>query len=107
MNNRSEIFKNFQEKKDPQVLVIQPQAASHGLTLTAANVIIWYSPVTSVETYLQANARINRPGQKNPMTVVHIAGSEVEAKLYKMLQNNITNHEKIIDLYRKEIEDIA
>jgi hypothetical protein len=39
--------------------------------------------------------------------VVHIAGSEVEAKLYKMLQNNITNHEKIIDLYRKEIEDIA
>ena len=63
--------------------------------------------MTSVETYLQANARINRPGQKNPMTVVHISGSDVENKLYKMLQNNITNHEKIIDLYRKEIEDIA
>jgi len=54
-----------------------------------------------VETYLQANARINRPGQHNPMTVVHIRGSDVEAKLYHMLQNNITNHEKIIDLYRQ------
>jgi hypothetical protein len=85
------------------VLILQPQAASHGLTLTAANTIIWYAPVTSVETYLQANARINRPGQHNPMTIVHIQGSEVEAKLYGMLQNNITNHSKIIDLYRNEL----
>jgi len=58
-----------------------------------------------VETYLQANARINRPGQKHPMTVVHIEGSPVEARLYKMLQGNISNHHKIIDLYRKEISE--
>lgn len=103
LNKRSEIIKDFQEKPDPRVLVIQPQAASHGLTLTAANTIIWYAPVTSVETYLQANARIDRPGQHNPMTVVHIEGSEVERKLYTMLQNNITNHSKIIDLYRQEL----
>jgi len=103
LNKRSEIIKDFQEKSDPRVLVIQPQAASHGLTLTAANTIIWYAPVTSVETYLQANARIDRPGQHNPMTVVHIEGSEVERKLYTMLQNNITNHSKIIDLYRQEL----
>jgi hypothetical protein len=36
-----------------------------------------------------------------------IRGSEVEAKLYKMLSSNIDNHTKIIDLYRQEIEDIA
>jgi len=87
------------------VLIIQPQAASHGLTLTEANTIIWYAPVTSVETYLQANARIDRPGQKNTMTIVHIEGSEVERRLYKMLQGNINNHEKIIDLYRQELGD--
>ena len=103
VNRRSDIVKRFQEQPDPHVLIIQPQAASHGLTLTAANTIIWYAPVTSVETYLQANARINRPGQKNAMTIVHIKGSEVEARLYDMLQNNITNHSKIIDLYRQEI----
>ena len=107
VNKRHDIIKDFQETKNIRVLIIQPQAASHGLTLTAANVIIWYAPVTSVETYLQANARIDRPGQKNPMTIVHIKGSEVEAKLYSMLSNNINNHTKIIDLYRKEIEDIA
>lgn len=103
VNRRSELVKQFQEATDPHVLIIQPQAASHGLTLTAADTIIWYAPVTSVETYLQANARINRPGQKNAMTIVHIKGSEVENKLYYMLQNNIINHEKIVDLYRKEV----
>jgi len=104
VNRRSEIVQRFQTHKDPHVLIIQPQAASHGLTLTAADTIIWYAPVTSVETYLQANARINRPGQKNAMTVVHIRGSEVEERLYRMLQNNIENHEKIIDLYRQELD---
>ena len=105
VNKRAELVKQFQEQTDPYVLIIQPQAASHGLTLTAANTVIWYSPVTSVETYLQANARINRPGQKNAMTVVHIKGSEVESKLYYMLQNNITNHNKIIELYRQELKE--
>lgn len=103
VNKRSELVTQFQNNPEPHVLIIQPQAASHGLTLTAANTIIWYAPVTSVETYLQANARINRPGQKNAMTIVHIRGSEVENRLYSMLQNNISNHEKIIDLYRHEI----
>jgi len=100
VNKRSELVQQFQTELFPQVLIIQPQAASHGLTLTAADTIIWYAPVTSVETYLQANARIDRPGQKNAMTIVHIKGSPVEERLYTMLRGNITNHQKLIDLYR-------
>jgi hypothetical protein len=106
VNRRTEIVTRFQTEKNPHVLIIQPQAASHGLTLTAADTIIWYAPVTSVETYLQANARINRPGQKNAMTIVHVCGSEVEERLYRMLQSNIENHEKIIDLYRQELDNV-
>lgn len=103
VNKRSEVVKTFQEQPDPKVLIIQPQAASHGLTLTAADTIIWYAPCTSVETYLQANARIDRPGQVNPMTIIHIRGSQVESRLYSMLQNNVAGHKEIIDLYQKEI----
>lgn len=105
VNKRTDIFKRFQEQQDPRVLIIQPQAAAHGVTLTAANVIIWYSPVTSIETYLQANARIHRKGQKNPMTIVHIKGSPVETRLYSMLQNKLDIHSKIIDLYQSEISE--
>lgn len=103
VNKRTDIFKRFQENAEPKVLLIQPQAAAHGVTLTAANVVIWYAPVTSSETYLQANARVHRQGQKNPVTVVHIEGSPVETKLYEMLQNKLDFHTKIIELYKNEI----
>jgi SNF2 family DNA or RNA helicase len=103
LNKRSDIVARFQSSEHPRVLLIQPKAASHGLTLTEADTIIWYAPTTSVETYLQANARIDRPGQKHAMTIVHIRGSDVEAKLYQMLKGNIVNHRQIIDLYRQEI----
>jgi SNF2 family DNA or RNA helicase len=105
VQKRTALFKAFQEQPNPRVLIIQPQAAAHGITLTAANVIVWYAPVTSIETYLQANARIHRQGQKNPMTVVHIKGSPVETRLYQMLQNKLEVHEKIIDLYKQEVNN--
>ena len=103
VNRRSDIVTDFQQTPNVKVLIIQPQAASHGLTLTAADTIIWYAPCTSVEIYLQANARIDRPGQVNPMTIVHIAGSQTERRAYSMLRSNVSNHQQIIDLYRQEI----
>jgi len=107
VNKRADIVKQFQDSPEPKVLIIQPKAASHGLTLTAANTIIWYAPCTSVETYLQANARIDRPGQVNNMTIVHINGSPVETHMYSMLRGNIGNHQKVIDLYKQIISEDA
>jgi SNF2 family DNA or RNA helicase len=98
-SKRSEIFERFQTKNDLQVLVIQPQAASHGVTLHAANTIVYWSPVMSVETYLQCNARVHRAGQKNPTTVVHLQGSGVERRMYTMLNSKVDIHHKIIQLY--------
>ena len=59
-HKRTHIFKQFQEDDDPQVLVIQPQAAAHGVTLTQANTVVWWGPTSSLETYDQANARVHR-----------------------------------------------
>jgi len=101
---RAEIIERFQKQDDPRVLVIQPQAASHGITLTAADTIVFWSPVMSVETYLQCIGRIDRVGQKNSMTVVHLQGSEVEKKVYAMLQGKVDSHSKLVDLYKRELE---
>lgn len=99
VNKRTDIFNRFQTQPDPRVLIIQPQAASHGVTLHAANVVIYWSPVMSVETYLQANARVHRAGQRNPCTVVHLQGSPVERKMYAMLQSKVDIHTRLVDLY--------
>jgi hypothetical protein len=37
------------------------------------------------------------------MTVVHLLGSPVENKVYKMLQGKVDNHTKLVDLYREEL----
>ena len=103
---RSEIIKRFQEQADPRVLVIQPQSASHGITLTAADTIVFWSPVMSVETYLQCVGRIDRVGQKNKTTVVHLQGSDVERRMYAMLQGKVDSHQKIVDLYKQELEEV-
>ena len=101
---RAQIINQFQTMTDPRILVIQPQSASHGVTLTAADTVVFWSPVMSVETYLQCIARMDRVGQKNKMTVVHLEGSEVEKKMYKMLQGKVDMHTKLVDLYREEME---
>jgi SNF2 family DNA or RNA helicase len=100
---RSAIISRFQNMVDPRVLVIQPQAASHGVTLTAADTVVFWSPVLSAETYLQCVARIDRVGQVNKMTVVNLQGSEIERRMYKMLQGKMDMHTKLVDLYREEI----
>ena len=101
---RTNIFKQFQETDSPRVLVIQPASAAHGVTLTAANTVVWWSPVSSLETYAQANARVHRSGQKHKCTVVQLQGSDAEKHVYRLLDSRLDIHTKITDLY-KEILD--
>lgn len=103
-NQRASIINRFQNQDEPKVLVIQPQSASHGVTLTRADTVVFWSPVMSVEVYLQCVARMDRVGQKNKMTVVHLQGSDVEKRMYAMLQGKVDQHTKLVDLYREELE---
>ena len=84
---RDRVFSAFQKSNEPRVIVAQPAAMSHGLTLTAASTIVWFAPITSNETFEQACGRITRPGQKLNQFVIMLEGSPVERKLYERLKN--------------------
>ena len=84
---RDQIFSDFQKTDDPHILIANPATMSHGLTLTAATNIIWYAPVHSNDIYEQACARVRRPGQKRTTVIVHIAGSDVERRIYARLKD--------------------
>lgn len=103
-NARGEIIKDFQDSPDIQVIVIQPQAASHGITLTAASSVIWFGPTSSVDTYLQANARAHRKGQDTKVSVYMIQGSPVETRMYDMLEKRIDSHYDLINLYKEILQ---
>lgn len=95
---RDRVFSDFMNDKDPQVLVAQPASMSHGLTLTAANTIVWWSPVSSGETFEQANARIIRPGQKHTQFLVTLEGSAVERKIYERLRTRKSMQGLLLEL---------
>jgi SNF2 family DNA or RNA helicase len=104
---RGNIFNAFQNKPDPRVLVIQPQAAAHGVTLTAADTVVFWGPVMSVETYIQCIARAHRIGQKgNNVTVVHLQGSDIEARMFKQLAERVEDHLSITKLYDEEMKEL-
>lgn len=84
-SERDEIFYSFQNTANPQVLVANPSTMSHGLTLTAATTIVWYGPTYSNEVYMQACARVRRPGQKRTTVIVHFVSSGFEDRIYRRL----------------------
>lgn len=85
MSERNRIFNLFQNTAKFQVLVAHPQCVAHGITLTAADTVVWFGPITSLETYDQANHRIKRVGQKHKQQIIHLQSTPVEKRVYKML----------------------
>jgi SNF2 family DNA or RNA helicase len=70
------------------------------LTLTAANTIVWYGPTLSNETYVQANARITRPGQHHSQFIVNLESSAVERGAFRRL----VNKQKMQGLFLETVE---
>lgn len=99
---RDRIFKAFQSRPEPRVIVAQPAAMSHGLTLTSANTIVWFAPHFSNEVFTQANGRITRPGQRLNQFIVMLEGSPMERKLYDRLRNKQKMQGILLDLVQKE-----
>lgn len=69
--HRDEVRRGFQ-RGDYDALVIQIATGGVGITLTAANIVIFYSLNQRLDHYIQAKDRVHRPGQKKPVTYYHL-----------------------------------
>jgi len=103
---RGDIIKRFQTQANPRVLVMQPAATAHGIALAAADTVIFYGPLMSVEQYTQCIARADRKGQNaDKVTVIHIEGSPVEKKMFKALTQKVDDNAMLVSLFNSEIEE--
>ena len=98
VKQRNEIFARFQQKDSDLDLIAHPECMSHGLTLTEASTIIWYAPIDSNEIYEQANGRITRAGQKHTANIIHLAGSTIEHRMYKRLEQRQSTQGLLLDM---------
>ena len=104
VSGRSELFNAFQHTTKYKVLLAHPECVAHGLTLTVADTIIWYQPITSLEIYEQANARITRVGQKHKQKVLHLQSTPVEKRIYALLRSKQKVQDTLLAMLSEAME---
>ena len=86
--DRADQVKKFQEDPEIKVFIGQLQTTGMGLTLTAANVAVFYSLDFSYANYKQSRARIHRIGQKQKCLYIHLVGKgTVDEKILNALKH--------------------
>ena len=101
---RQEGIKKFQDPKSPARFFIgNPQTGGYGITLTAANTVVYYSNGYDLEKRLQSEDRAHRIGQKKSVTYVDfIAEKTVDEKIVKALRKKINIASEILGDTLKE-----
>ena len=108
VRDRAEEVRRFQEDEDCRVFVGQIAAAGLGLTLTAADTLVFYSMDYSMSNFTQAQARIHRIGAKETCHYIYLtARGTVDETVIKALQNKMDLAKFLIDDYRQGRTDRA
>ena len=88
---RQKSIDKFQDPQSPvRFFIGNPQTGGYGITLTAANTVIYYSNGYDLEKRLQSEDRAHRIGQKKSVTYIDlIAEKTVDEKIVKALRKKI------------------
>ena len=91
------------------LLLAHPQQAGHGLNLQAGgHIAVWFGLTWSLEAYLQANARLDRQGQAETVTVHHlVAKGTVDERVMDVLVGKRTLQDAMMDALGGEKGDNA
>ena len=83
-------IKKFQDDPKCRFIVGTPATGGYGITLTAANTVVYYSNGYDLEKRLQSEDRAHRIGQKKSVTYVDLICDEtVDEKIVKSLRKKI------------------
>jgi SNF2 family DNA or RNA helicase len=86
MDDRLEAIRAFQEDEGRRLIVLQTQCGSQGITLHAAHLSVFYSQDYNLGNKMQAQDRLHRIGQKNPVTYIDlICSGSIEQDIIESL----------------------
>ena len=98
VKDRDEQVRRFQTDSDVTVFVGQIATAGLGITLTAADKMVFYSLDYSMSNFEQTKARIHRVGQRNPCTYLYlVAEGTVDGKVFNALRDKADLAKSLID----------
>ena len=96
-DERVRIVQDFQSSSNLRFFVGNPATAGYGLTLTEANLVVYYANDFNLETRMQSEDRAHRIGQHNPVTYVDlITEGSIDEKIVKALRAKIDIGAKVL-----------
>lgn len=89
------------------VMLAQPQSAGHGLNLQqGGHIIVWFSLTWSLEYYQQANARLDRQGQTQPVIIHHLVAKDtIDEQVLKVLQGKAKGQNALLEAIKARIKE--
>ena len=98
-------FEDWNAGKIP-VALIHPASAGHGLNLQAGgHIMVWYTTPWSLELYEQANARLHRQGQTEPVSIIHIdTADSIDQTVHQALTRKDTTQQALITAVKAQLE---
>ena len=97
-DDRAAAVLNFQNPGHPlKFFVGNPATAGYGLTLTEANLVVYYANDFNLETRIQSEDRAHRIGQKNNVTYIDlICEGSIDERIVKALRAKIDIGAKVL-----------
>ena len=94
---------------DIPVALIHPASAGHGLNLQAGgHIMVWYTTPWSLELYEQANARLHRQGQTEPVSIIHIdTADSIDQTVHQALTRKDTTQQALITAVKAQLQEAA
>lgn len=87
------------------MLLCHPQSAGHGLNLQkGGHIIVWFGLTWSLEYYQQANARLDRQGQTEPVIIHHLVAKDtVDERVLRILQGKEKNQNALLEAVKAQL----
>ena len=91
-----------------ELMLAHPDSAGHGLNLQeGGHIMVWFGLTWSLEKYQQANARLYRQGQQQPVTIYHlIAEDTMDEQVMKILSGKEKRQDALIEAVKARVEAV-
>ena len=92
-----------------RMLLAHPASAGYGLNLQAGgHIIVWFGLTWSLEQYQQANARLERQGQTDPVIIHHlVAEGTMDENVMSALARKDIGQKAMMDAVKLKIQEVA
>ncbi|MCY9089135.1 ATP-dependent helicase, partial [Bacillus inaquosorum] len=92
-----------------EILLAHPASTGHGLNLQdGGHIIVWFGMTWSLELYQQANARLDRQGQKHSVIVNHlVTEGTVDEDVMRALEGKAVGQNALMEAVKARLEKLT